>query len=111
MTKLVGSPESLSPMQLEALASELLAKRSRPERDWRIKPVADRSGSFPLSFVQERLWFLQELHVAGGAYNIPLALRLQGQLHVPALQRAFDELVRRHESLRSRFERYGDQTV
>ena len=111
MGKLMGGPESLSPAQLEALAGELLAKRSRRERDWKISPIVDRSGPLQLSFVQERLWFLQELHAAGAAYNIPMALRLQGRLNVGALRRAFDELVKRHESLRVHFHQSNGQPV
>jgi amino acid adenylation domain-containing protein len=111
MTNLIGSPESLSPAQLEALAKELLAKRPRREPEWRITPIADRSGAFPLSFVQERLWFVEELQIAGGAYNIALALRLQGRVNKAALQWAFDELVKRHEILRVHFERQGGRAV
>ena len=111
MTKLLGGPESLSPAQLEELASELLAKRSQREREWRIMPIADRSGPLPLSFVQERLWFLQELQVTGAAYNIPMALRLEGRVNLPALRQTFDDLVKRHEVLRVRFERRGREPV
>jgi amino acid adenylation domain-containing protein len=111
MAELTGNPESLSPAQLEALTGELLAKRSRPDRRWQITPMADRSGPLPLSFVQERLWFLQELHADGAAYNIPLALRLEGRLSVSALRWAFDELVKRHEGLRAHFERRGDRAI
>ncbi|OKP02079.1 Amino acid adenylation [Xenorhabdus thuongxuanensis] len=67
-------------------------------------PVADRSQSLPLSFAQQRLWFLGQLDpVASLAYHIPLALRLTGQLNRHALIRAFDHLVARHESLRTHF--------
>ncbi|MEQ1974761.1 non-ribosomal peptide synthase/polyketide synthase [Xenorhabdus sp. SGI240] len=67
-------------------------------------PVADRSQSLPLSFAQQRLWFLGQLDPAASlAYHIPVALRLTGQLNRPALTRAFDHLVARHESLRTRF--------
>ncbi|BET96664.1 non-ribosomal peptide synthetase [Xenorhabdus sp. TCT-1] len=67
-------------------------------------PVADRSQPLPLSFAQQRLWFLAQLDPAASlAYHIPMALRLTGQLHRPALTRALDHLVARHESLRTRF--------
>jgi hypothetical protein len=62
-----------------------------------------RADSAPLSFAQERLWFLDQLGLVGPAYNIPLALALRGALDVPALQRSFTELIHRHESLRTRF--------
>jgi len=62
-----------------------------------------RSGELPLSFAQQRLWFLDQLEPGSAAYNIPLALRLTGRIDVPALQRAFDEVVRRHEAIRTTF--------
>ncbi|OKP02419.1 Amino acid adenylation [Xenorhabdus eapokensis] len=66
--------------------------------------VADRNQSLPLSFAQQRLWFLAQLDPAASlAYHIPMALRLTGQLHRPALIRALDHLIARHESLRTRF--------
>ncbi|MBM7113159.1 amino acid adenylation domain-containing protein [Archangium primigenium] len=61
---------------------------------------AERTGPLPLSFAQQRLWFLDQLG-AGSAYNMPLAQRLTGALDASALQSALAELVRRHESLRT----------
>ncbi|WP_315833218.1 non-ribosomal peptide synthase/polyketide synthase [Bradyrhizobium prioriisuperbiae] len=63
----------------------------------------------PLSFAQTRLWFLWRMDPASAAYNMPVAVRVRGRLDVPALQQAFDELVRRHESLRTVFGQDGDQ--
>jgi len=51
----------------------------------------------PASFGQEQLWFLDRFAAGLGAYNIPLALRLAGRLDQPALSRAVDDLVARHE--------------
>ncbi|MDQ3805730.1 MAG: condensation domain-containing protein, partial [Acidobacteriota bacterium] len=65
-----------------------------------ITAVARREAA-PLSFAQQRLWFLHQLEPDSAFYNIPAAVRLTGALDVEALQRAFTELVRRHESLRS----------
>ncbi|MFP2933517.1 amino acid adenylation domain-containing protein, partial [Pyxidicoccus sp. 3LG] len=64
---------------------------------------APRTDALPLSFAQQRLWFLQQLDPASAVYNIPAALRLTGALDSSALQRALSELVRRHESLRTSF--------
>ena len=57
----------------------------------------------PLSYAQQRLWFLQNLHPENTSYNMPFGLKLQGQLDIGALSKAFSEIVRRHETLRTRF--------
>ncbi len=67
-----------------------------------LKPV-DRSGPLPLSFAQQRLWFLNELDPANSLYNISFALHLTGDLQPTRLREALDEVVRRHEALRTRF--------
>ncbi len=67
-------------------------------------PVADRNQPLPLSFAQQRLWFLGQLDPAASlAYHIPAALRLSGLLNPPALSGALDRLVARQEILRTRF--------
>ncbi|HEY0781429.1 MAG TPA: condensation domain-containing protein, partial [Thermoanaerobaculia bacterium] len=65
----------------------------------------------PLSFAQERLWFLDRLSPGGSAYNMPLALRLHGRLDVPALGRVFAPTVARHEALRTTFGEEGWKPV
>ncbi|PTL74899.1 condensation domain-containing protein, partial [Vitiosangium sp. GDMCC 1.1324] len=64
---------------------------------------APRTDELPLSFAQQRLWFLDQFEPGSPFYNIPAALRLSGTLDTQALRRAFEELVRRHESLRTTF--------
>jgi amino acid adenylation domain-containing protein/non-ribosomal peptide synthase protein (TIGR01720 family) len=65
---------------------------------------APRQGPLPLSFSQERLWFLDRLHPGAATYNVPaLFYRLRGRLDEKALRRTLDELVRRHEALRTTF--------
>ncbi|HEY0603658.1 MAG TPA: amino acid adenylation domain-containing protein, partial [Herpetosiphonaceae bacterium] len=61
------------------------------------------TNQFPLSFAQQRLWFLDQLQMDDSSYNIPLALRLTGQLDVAALERCYQAIVARHESLRTTF--------
>ncbi|MEG4809778.1 amino acid adenylation domain-containing protein [Microcoleus sp. F8-D3] len=70
-----------------------------------------RSESIPLSFAQTRLWFLDRLQQDSAFYNIPLALRLFGQLNITALQSSINEIIRRHEALRTNFAIVGDQPV
>ncbi|MGH3788279.1 MAG: amino acid adenylation domain-containing protein, partial [Pseudonocardiaceae bacterium] len=67
-------------------------------------PPADRTQPLPLSFAQQRLWFLNEFQPGGAEYNSGLALRLHGVLQVPALRAAVRELVARHDSLRTTFQ-------
>lgn len=69
-----------------------------------ITPVATPEGTEkPLSFAQQRLWFLEQMNPGDAGYHIPGALRLRGELDVEALQRTFDALVARHAILRTRF--------
>ena len=62
-----------------------------------------RDGELPLSFAQQRLWFLDQLEPGSTLYNMPFAVRLKGQLDVEALKRTLSEIVRRHEVLRTIF--------
>jgi len=66
---------------------------------------------FPLSFAQQRLWFLHQIDPLSAAYNMPLALRLSGQLELDALQWSLDEIVRRHEILRTTFDVVNENPV
>ena len=65
----------------------------------------------PVSFAQERLWFLQQLYPDNAAYNIPAAFRLRGPLAADALREALSEIVRRHPILRTRFPSRGGRPV
>ncbi|MGN6151348.1 MAG: non-ribosomal peptide synthetase, partial [Lysobacteraceae bacterium] len=74
-------------------------------------PVSDRGQPLPLSFAQQRLWFLARLEGYSEAYHMALALRLQGALDVGALRGALDRIVSRHETLRTTFHQDGDDPV
>ncbi|MET0399317.1 MAG: non-ribosomal peptide synthase/polyketide synthase [Longimicrobiaceae bacterium] len=75
----------------------LRAERSADERI----PRRAGGGPSPLSFAQQRLWFIHQLDPGSSAYNMPFALRLRGALDVPALRGSLAELVRRHEAVRT----------
>ncbi|HKQ93212.1 MAG TPA: amino acid adenylation domain-containing protein, partial [Blastocatellia bacterium] len=62
-----------------------------------------RAGKLPLSFAQQRLWFLDQLSPGGSAYNIPRIVRITGRINEQALERTLGEICRRHESLRTNF--------
>ncbi len=68
-----------------------------------------RDRALPLSFAQQRLWFLNQLEPDSGFYNVPMVLRLHGTIEVAALRDAFLALLKRHEILRARFVPDGDQ--
>ncbi|MDQ2902116.1 MAG: amino acid adenylation domain-containing protein [Chloroflexota bacterium] len=73
--------------------------------------VCDRHAAFPLSFGQQRLWFLHQLEPENVAYNIPAALRLSGMLNLAVLERSLNEIVRRHEVLRTTYSIEDGQAI
>ncbi|WP_266169313.1 non-ribosomal peptide synthetase [Dyella subtropica] len=74
-------------------------------------PLLGRDDALPLSFAQQRLWFLAQIEGGSEAYHIPLTLRLSGRLDRVALKRALNRIVERHEALRTTFVRNENQTV
>ncbi|HBZ82358.1 non-ribosomal peptide synthase/polyketide synthase [Brevibacillus parabrevis] len=75
-----------------------------------IQPVP-RDGALPLSFAQQRLWFFDQLMPDNPMYNIPFALRLQGELDVAAWEKSLQAIIARHESLRTTFTDIDGQAV
>jgi len=71
----------------------------------------ERGRSTPLSFAQQRFWFVERTGVAGGAYNMPHVFILRGDLDAAAMERALNGLVARHESLRTTFHFRGAEPV
>jgi len=95
--------ESLSPEQRRLLELRLRKQGIDPSRLCRI-PRRKEPEAAPLSFAQQRLWFLAQLDPGSSSYNLPGAVRISGDLDVGALQRSLVEIVRRHESLRTTFQ-------
>jgi amino acid adenylation domain-containing protein len=90
---------------VEGLALRVEEAIKKGEKD-AAPPLArvSREGSLPLSFAQQRLWFIDQLEPGNVIYNCPGAVRVEGQLNLEALERAINEIVRRHEVLRTRIE-------
>ncbi|RKH89152.1 condensation domain-containing protein, partial [Corallococcus sp. AB038B] len=97
---------------IERLAPRLesLTRQSQVHSLPALKPTP-RDSSLPLSFAQQRLWFIDQLEPGSAAYNTPTALRIEGSLRVDALQQAFSALLSRHESLRTTFASQEGQPV
>ncbi len=89
----------LAPAEKRALLAQLL------------KEKASKPKSFPLSYAQLRLWFLEQMTPGSAAYNVPTAMRLRGTLDIPALTRSLNEIIRRHESLRTTFSLIAGEPV
>lgn len=85
--------------QLQRTAQDQLLPTLQP------RPVGQAA---PLSFAQQRLWILDRLEGGSAVYNLPYTVRLQGPLSTAGLERAFDRIVQRHESLRSSFRQTSD---
>lgn len=101
MSTLTEQIEDLSPQQRDLLVL-LLGKKKREEAARsQIASVSRTSDTFPLSFAQQRLWFISQLQQDNASYNVSGGVRMEGPLSVPALERAFGEVLRRHESLRT----------
>ncbi|HEY0603973.1 MAG TPA: amino acid adenylation domain-containing protein, partial [Herpetosiphonaceae bacterium] len=105
-----GSPEAaeLSSEELELLAA-LFAADEQAQTAGPTSALRQTVEQLPLSFGQKRLWFLDQLEPGNPAYNIPFALHLRGPLSPAALEWSLNEVVRRHEVLRTTFAQREDQ--
>jgi amino acid adenylation domain-containing protein len=92
----------LSLPQIKELREQTAKRRRRASAAPLVPQV--RANTVPLSYAQERLWFLDQLGLVGPAYNMSMAYRLDGRLDAGALEYSFTELTRRHESLRTHFQ-------
>src|SRR5262249_38666902 len=99
-----------SPVLAELAA---IVARAAAEQDGEAVPAPLLSGErperLPLSFAQRRLWFLDQLEPGSSAYNVPLAVRVRGDLRPDLLAAVLAEIVRRHEALRTVFASEGGE--
>ncbi|AFZ30327.1 amino acid adenylation domain protein [Gloeocapsa sp. PCC 7428] len=97
---------------LSALAKEIQTAINA-DNGLELPPIKriERSQALPLSFAQQRLWFLSQLEPDSPFYNIPTAVRLEGQLNLAALEQSFNEILRRHEVLRTHFRTVEGQAI
>jgi len=88
-----------------ASLSDCISQISSSEQKLEAPPIdrVSRDGELPLSFAQQRLWFLDRLQPGDPAYNIPAAVRLKGAIDLTALERSFQAVINRHEALRTTF--------
>ncbi|MGH9335342.1 MAG: amino acid adenylation domain-containing protein, partial [Vicinamibacteria bacterium] len=93
-----------------ALAVEKKKARGEDAESLPIAP-APRESEAPLSFAQQRLWFVEQVQKGASGYRISAATRLRGPLDVVALERAIEEILRRHHSLRTTFVKKGTEAV
>ena len=101
--------ESPTVAELAELVSQHLAKPGVDES--LTVPRRSATEPCPLSFAQQRLWFLDQLEPGNPAYNMHVALRLSGRLREEALERSLGEILRRHEALRTTFRTVGGHPV
>ena len=102
MDNLAERLANLSPSKRALLELKLTQENAGPHADQTIRRRTNRD-SVPLSFAQERLWFLNQLDPDDPSYNQPKAIRLVGSLDIISLRKALDEIVARHEVLRTTF--------
>jgi len=102
MTEKLNSTTNRSLIRQHFLAQRLAVKGADESS---LSPIPRRpeSSTAPLSFAQERLWFLDQLEPNSPRYNMPAMVRLEGRLDLPALEAGFNHLIRRHETLRTTF--------
>ncbi|WP_017654190.1 non-ribosomal peptide synthetase [Fortiea contorta] len=100
MSDLLKRLENLSPQKRELVLQKLLAKNKSQAVS--IAPVS-RDEAIPLSFPQQRLWFLDQMEGSSANYNMAAAVKIKGNLQVGMLERTIAEIVQRHEILRTTF--------
>jgi acyl transferase domain-containing protein/alpha-ketoglutarate-dependent taurine dioxygenase len=104
----------LSHLTIAEFAEAIAAQADDPAAktsDWLAIRPAPRDEHIPLSFAQQRLWFIDQTEPGSSLYNLSTAVRLTGELNIAALNQSFNEIFRRHESLRTTFTTFQDRPV
>ncbi|MEM8531243.1 MAG: condensation domain-containing protein, partial [Chloroflexota bacterium] len=101
----------LSKKKQELLKILLEEKKKQQSANQHTIPLRPQNESVPLSFVQQRLWFLCKLDPANVAYNVPAGVRLIGHIDIAMLEQSVNEVIRRHESLRTTFIEIDGQPI
>ncbi len=99
------------PHEKRELFEILLREQGVDLTDLVILPQPRTGEPFPLSFAQQRLWFLDRLEPGSPMYNIPSVMRIKGQLNIAALEESFNQVIQRHEVLRTTFSEKDRQPV
>ncbi|MEL6468398.1 MAG: amino acid adenylation domain-containing protein [Cyanobacteria bacterium J06623_4] len=118
----VNSPDlsNLNAEQKRALLSKLLQRKAsqtdqlnkpREKTTNQSIPAKPTRSTAPLSFAQQRLWFIDQLQPGQGVYNIPAALRLEGDLQTDILHRCLNDIIARHDILRTQFVTSEDEPI
>ncbi|MCC6606157.1 MAG: amino acid adenylation domain-containing protein [Anaerolineae bacterium] len=102
--------EKLSP-QKRALLEAMLRQREQTRESKQAIPRRPDQAQVPLSYVQQRLWVLDQLQPGNPAYNLAVPLRIRGQYQTGALSHSLEQLIQRHEILRTVFDLIDDQPV
>ena len=103
MSQLPKQLADLSPAERELLAQRLRKQSGATRRARAITRRTDAASTAPLSFAQQRLWVIDQLESGTFAYNLPTVVRFKGRLNVKALEAALNQIIRRHEILRTVF--------
>ncbi|NEP88105.1 MAG: amino acid adenylation domain-containing protein [Okeania sp. SIO2C2] len=87
----------------EVLSFLYSAKQSVYSQQSQIKPIERNGNPPPLSYAQQRLWFIEKMALSSNTYNLPLTLHLVGKLDYLALEKSLNQIIARHETLRTTF--------
>ena len=102
---------SLSEAKRALLSRRLKSEVRSPRAQETITRCAGEGPAFPLSFAQERMWFVSQLDPDASVYNIPVGMLIRADVDVPTLERAVTEVIRRHEALRTAYRAIDGQVM